>query len=65
MAIENNTLATDIQNSLLNLLKEHFPKSLLQKVKDNKQLKIISIACGRFREAKSLFDYFSSFEKAL
>src|SRR3990167_659767 len=65
METENNTLATDIQNSFLNLLKEHLPKSLFQKAKENNSIKIISIACGRFREAKSLFDYFSPCEKAL
>ena len=65
MEIENNTLGIEIQNSFFNLLKEHFPKSLLQKAKEGNVIKIISIACGRFREAKSIFDYFSSFEKAL
>ena len=44
------------------MLNEYFPKNLLEKVKLNKPLKIISIACGKFIEAECLFNYFSSNE---
>ena len=59
MNIENGTLIPDIQKSFLNLLNDYLPKLLLEKVKAGEIAKILSIGCGRFREAKSLFDYFS------
>lgn len=55
MNSENETLVKDIQKSFLNLLNNFLPKNLLGKP----NLKILSICCGRFREAKSIFDYFS------
>lgn len=65
MNIEYEKLGKEIQNSFLNLLKEYLPKNLLEKVKENKPVKIISIACGKFIEAECLFDYFSPYEKLI
>ena len=56
-------LGKQIQQSFLNLLKEYLPKNLLEKVKEKKTVKIISIACGKFIEAECLFNYFSPYEK--
>ncbi len=56
-------LGKEIRQSFSALLKEHLPKNLLEKVKEKKTVKIISIACGRFIEAECLFDYFSPYEK--
>ena len=63
--LDNNAqkLADDIQQSFLNLLNDHLPKDLLQKTKEKQTVKILSIACGRFREASSLFKYFSGYEE--
>lgn len=55
MNLENETLVKDIQNSFLDLLNDHLPKDLSNK----DEVKVISICCGRFREAKCLFDFFS------
>jgi len=57
---ENETLVREIQKSFLNLLDENLPKSLIEKTKQDKVIKILSICCGRFREAKSIFDYFQA-----
>ena len=65
MNLEYEKLGKEIQNSFSALLKEHLPENLLEKVKENKSLKIISIACGKFIEAECLFDYFSPFEKLI
>ena len=62
---ENEKLVADIQKSFLSLLKEHLPKNLLNKVKDKQTIKILSIGCGRFREAKCLFEYFSGYENQI
>ncbi len=53
-------LGKEIQQSFSLLLKEYLPKNLLEKAKENKSLKIISIACGKFLEAECLFECFSS-----
>ena len=63
MNTDPEKLGKQIQQSFSNLLKEHLPKTLLDKLKQNKTLKIISIACGKFIEAECLFDYFSPYEK--
>ena len=65
MTDENETLARNIQQSLLGLLNIYLPKNLLEKTKSNQTVKILSIGCGRFREAKSLFNYFSPHENLL
>ena len=62
MDIEYEKLGKQIQNSFSNLLKDYLPKNLSEKVKENKPLKIISIACGKFIVAECLFDYFSPYE---
>lgn len=51
-------LAQDIQKSFLGILNDYLPKDLKKRTEENQLVKILSIACGRFREAKSLFDYF-------
>ena len=56
---DNESLIQKIQESFSNLLNEHLPKDLIEKIKKNKSLKILSIGCGRLREAKCLFEYFS------
>lgn len=61
MEMDDN-LSTEIQKSFLNLLKNYLPKDLIETVKKNKSLKILSIGCGRLREAKCLFEYFSDCE---
>ena len=58
-------LGEEIQSSFLTLLKTHLPNTLLEKVKNNKPLKIISIACGKFIEAECLYKYFSGYEKLI
>ena len=58
-------LGKQIQESFSGLLKEYLPKDFLEKVKQNKYLKIISVACGKFIEAECLFDYFFSYEKLI
>ena len=65
MIEEDKNLADEIQRSFLNLLKDNFPQDLLEKTKSNQTVKILSIGCGRFREAKSLFDYFHPHEENL
>jgi chemotaxis methyl-accepting protein methylase len=65
MDIEYEKLGKEIQNSFSSLLKEHLPKNLLDKLKENKTVKIISIACGKFIEAECLLNYFSPYEKHL
>ena len=60
MAMESDdVLAINIQKSFLNLLNEHLPNDLIETIKKNKSLKILSIGCGRLREAKCLFEYFN------
>lgn len=59
----NENLVQDIQNSFLRLLSDYLPKDLLEKARSNKKIKILSICCGRFREAKSIFDYFLGHEE--
>jgi len=63
MNTELEKLGKQIQQSFSNLLKEHLPKNLLDKLKENKTVKIISIACGKFIEAECLLNYFSPYEK--
>lgn len=65
MNIENETLVKNIQESFLGLLNDFLPRDLLEKTKSNQTVKILSIGCGRFREAKSIFDYFHNHEKNL
>lgn len=60
MNLENETLVIDIQKSFVGLLNDFLPKGVLQKAKLNQPIKILSIGCGRFREAKSIFDFFKS-----
>lgn len=55
MIEEDKTLVKDIQKSFLNLLNNSLPKNFSGKP----NLKILSICCGRFREAKSIFDCFN------
>ena len=62
---ENETYAINVQKHFLQLLNDHLPKDLLGKSKENKTVKILSIGCGRFREAKSIFDYFQGCEDTL
>ena len=59
---DDDALVINIQQSFLNLLKNYLPKDLIETVKKNKSLKILSIGCGRLREAKCLFEYFSDCE---
>lgn len=61
----DDVLVTDIQKSFFNLLNEHLPEDFLSKLKEKKQIKILSIGCGRFREAKSIFDFFKPFKDKL
>lgn len=56
--IDSENLVKQIQKSFLTLLNEYLPKDLKQKAKEQKPVKILSIGCGRFREAKCLLDYF-------
>lgn len=63
MNFENQILAKDIQKSFLSLLNDYLPKDILDKARSGQTVKILSIACGRFREAKSICDYFSGHEK--
>lgn len=65
MMPENETYAKNVQESFLQLLNNFLPKNLLQIAKQKDKIKIISIGCGRFREAKSIFDYFQGFEDKL
>ena len=65
MESDNETLVKDIQNSFLNLLNDHLPKNVLEKAKDRNIVKVMSICCGRFREAKSIFDYFSDYKDSI
>ena len=53
----DDSLATNIQKSFLDLLHQYLPKNLSEK---KEGLKILSIGCGRIREAKCLFEYFSN-----
>ena len=62
---DDNALVINIQQSFLNLLKNYLPKDLIEIVKKNKSLKILSIGCGRLREAKCLFEYFSDCESSI
>ena len=62
MEIENKTLVKNIQDSFLGLLNNYLPKDILDKARQGNTVKILSIACGRFREAKSIFDYFQKYE---
>lgn len=57
-------LVDEIQKSFLHLLIDYLPKNILEKAK-NQRVKIISVCCGRFREAQSLFDYFSLYPNKL
>ncbi len=59
MNSENENLVQQIQQSFLDLLNDYLPKSFLEKVKQGKKLKVISIGCGRFRELNCLLKYFS------
>lgn len=58
-------LGKQIRQSFSVLLKEYLPKNLSEKIKENKSVKIISIACGKFLEAECLFDYFSPHENLI
>ena len=62
MNTDHEKLGKQIQQSFSNLLKEYLPKNLLDKAKENKSVKIISIACGKFIEAECLSNYFNSHE---
>ena len=62
MNTDHEKLGEQIQQSFSNLLKEHLPKNLLDKAKENKSVKIISIACGKFIEAECLLNYFNLHE---
>lgn len=55
---DNETLVKNIQKSFFELLNNHLPKQFLENIKENSQIKILSIGCGRLRESKSIFDYF-------
>lgn len=55
----NKNLVNKIHESYSLLLENYLPKDLLEKAKQNK-IKILSVGCGKFREAKNLFEYFSS-----
>lgn len=55
----NKNLINKIHESYSLLLENYLPKDLLEKVKQNK-IKILSIGCGKFRESKNLFEYFSA-----
>ena len=59
----NKQLVNEIQKSFIYLLKEYLPKELFTLAKENKKIKILSIGCGRFREAKSIFNYFDEYKK--
>ena len=65
MNIEYEKLGDEIRKSFSALLKNYLPEHLLEKLKENKPVKIISIACGKFIEAECLLDYFSPYEKLL
>jgi len=60
MNFENETFVKSIQESFLSLLNNYLPKDLLQKAESKQSIKILSIGCGRFREAKSVFGYFKN-----
>ena len=62
---DNETLVKNIQKSFLNLLNEHLPSKFLEKLKEKNKIKILSIGCGRFREAKPIFEYFRDFQDKL
>lgn len=62
---EHEQLVNKIQKSFLNLLKNYLPKEILEKAKKGNNVKIISIGCGRFREAKSIYDYFAHKENLI
>ncbi len=64
MDTNNKTLIDEINKSYSSLIENYFPKELLEKAK-TKKIKILSVGCGKFREAKNLFEYFSSHEKNL
>ncbi len=59
----DDVLLTDIQKSFFELLNKHLPKQFLENIKENGQIKILSIGCGRLRESKSVFDYFGDNSK--
>lgn len=61
---ENETYAKNVQDSFLQLL-SYLPKDLLEKAKSNQVVRVLSVGCGRFREAKSVFDYFKEYENKL
>ncbi len=63
MSADLDKLGKQIQQSFSNLLENYLPKNLLEKVKENKTVKIISIACGKFIEAECLLNYFSPHEE--
>lgn len=65
MNTENDILVSKIQLSFLNLLRDYLPKDLLDKASNSKTFRILSICCGRFREAKPIFEYFSKFKDKL
>lgn len=58
----NKNLVTKIHESYSLLLENYLPKDLLEKAKQNK-VKILSVGCGKLREAKNLFEYFSTSSK--
>lgn len=62
MTVDYEKLAKDIQSSFLSLLKSQLPSVYLEKVRNGKKIKILSLCCGRFRESKSIYDYFAGFE---
>ena len=62
MNIDYEKIGGEIQQSFSLLLNERFPRNLLDKAKENKTIKIISIACGKFIEAECLLNYFNLHE---
>ncbi len=61
MNIDLEKLGVDIRNSFSLLLDSYLPKELLNK--DN--LKIISVACGKFIDAECLISYFAKHKKKI
>lgn len=62
MNTENDILVSQIQSNFFNLLNDYLPRDLLSTISNLKAFKILSICCGRFREAKPLFEYFSNYK---
>lgn len=55
----DKNLVNKIHESYSLLLESYLPKDLFEKSKQ-KKIKILSVGCGKLREAKNLFEYFSS-----